>query len=120
MDNIFGQSEDVLKDRWQQSGSTPKNICVEDVENYSTIYNPPAGKTLYISTLAIVMTLQTDEHILLYDGNGGPLRFVGPDMTQNNILVLNFSTPLIFEDKIYARNSDGTSTYTVTLAGWEE
>ena len=115
MQTVFGKTDDDLKDRWQQSGSTP--ITINSTAAHATIYTVTAGKKLYITTVYTILTLDPDECTLRDGGAGGAVRFSQNEPTINVPCQYNFSTPLRFTTNVFY---DGIMSNTTTLIGWEE
>ena len=115
MQTIFGKTDDDLKDRWQQSGSTP--ITINSTAGHATIYTVTAGKILYITTVFTILPVDPEDCTLRDGGAGGAVRFSQWEPTINVPYQYNFSPPLHFTTNVFY---EGSMTNTTTLIGWEE
>ena len=110
----------VLRERWQQTGSTLINI--EAVLNAnSTIYTVTGGKTLFVKQIIIsIETTQDTTAKFTLDDNGTDKITIAMDsQSEGTTLTLNFIAPLEFDTDIGRVSSIGGNAY-ITILGWEE
>lgn len=116
------QAASVLKERWQQTGSTLVNAD-SNIGTQSTLYTVTATKTLYVKQMIIsVDELQPANSEFTLDDNGTDkmsISLVG--VAAGTTMVLNFVAPLEFDTDI---GNDGVADVDgnvyVTILGWEE
>lgn len=113
--SLFGDTDDSLKPRWQQSGSTP--VTINSTTAHGTIYTVTAGKKLYITNVFTILTTDVDECTLRDGGAGGTVKFSQGEPSINVPYQYNFSTPLQFNTNVFY---DGIRPNITTLIGWEE
>jgi len=118
IESIFGESEDSLKDRWQQSNSKVVNATLSSGSGDVTVHTVTTGKKLYITSMQVFNSESTANSVVFTDGDGGDIVISCRLLAGlNEPLLLTFSTPLIFESVIYAVRADASSC---NLQGWEE
>jgi len=98
VDSIFGDSEDSLKPRWQQSGSTQVDTTASDVQAVS-IYTVTTGRTLYVTSIMYTCLGGSPNTETFYDGTStaGTIKFIGNSASDDINNIVNFTTPLQFD-----------------------
>ena len=117
IENIFGESGDDLKDRWQQSASTLVSATANAADD-NLIYTVTSGKVLYITSIVYYNETAGQDDIRLENGivSGGSTVFHGGSDGYQTTSV-NLTTPLEFTTGVYI---DASANFTVTIVGWEE
>jgi len=115
MPSVFGKTDDDLKPRWQQSGSTILNY-VEFTVSDETLVTVTAGKTLYITTV-IFSDSDANTLVLIDNGAGGTQKAQMEIPAAIGGQQFDFNTPLEFKTDVYAATGNSC---TVTIIGWEE
>lgn len=125
MTNLFDrgglqQDTGLIKERWGQDGSVIVNIA-DSFASDRTLYTVTAGKVFYCTTAQIAQNNTTSGGGFIRDGGAaGDSKIVmrlGNVAGQN--VVVNYSTPIVFETDVYADIWGGASV-AVILTGWEE
>lgn len=128
--SIFGENNDVLKERWQQSGSTIISITGDETDDSASVFTCSTGKDAYIKSITV--SLDADHtspgYFKLTDGGvGGTVIFyiglADSDLSvlglAGNTFTFNFDIPLKFGTDIYI-TYQGTTAYQWLIQGWEE
>ena len=114
--SVFGTNDDVLKARWQQSGSDIKNIY-QSGDDF-TVYTVTSGKTLYISAIQFTSIAVDAGTCYLKDGGvGGTTKILCSADIQDTLYIINLDVPIKFTTDIYANTND---SFVISLQGWEE
>lgn len=123
MGNLLGggtvlSDRSELLERWNQEGSTIKNISFNNVSD-DTVYTVTSGKKLYIK-FAYLQSASGSTGLaisLLDGGSSGTQKFIGETVALKGTISIEFPTPLEFDTDVYV---DCNSVFYVTLTGWEE
>jgi len=115
--NVATLEQSQLLERWQQDGSTIKNIYYADAEN-DTIYTVTAGKKLYIKQLIYVSIAGAFSQTLNDGGGAGTIKVKYSSLVAGTTYQVSFDVPLEFSTDVYVATAGGNTH--ITLVGWEE
>jgi len=109
-----------LNERWQQEGSSLKNIYDVFYANVSpkTIYTVTAGKVLYVHNFLINVKIIFAAEVSINDSAIPKKLFYNDTLTVGEHMV-SFNPPLKFNSYIRFVSST-TGQLSVTMIGWEE
>ena len=120
----------ILKERWNQTGSTLLNLQGDEGDDSASIHTCAAGKDTYIKSITISCEEDRSAASYCYLNDGGSLgttkwrielcdNDVDPEAYAGWTVTFVFAVPIKFATDIYLV-MQGTYDYQWTILGWEE
>ena len=104
-----------LSECWGQDGSAIVNVLGGSAAG--TEYTVTAGKRFFVTNIVATESSGSANLILLSDGGAGGTVVISLEVPGNSTVQASFATPVIFDTDVY---SAATSSYFLTITGWEE